>query len=70
MKPSGDVEYLPSETNTTAVPHAVAKNLAGQDGVAPEDDSKFLAEVSGLVVNRDTVVERTTSVKVLGRLEM
>jgi hypothetical protein len=33
---------LPSETDTTAVAHAVTKDLAGQDGVAKEDGTKFL----------------------------
>ena len=38
----------PSEANSAAVTHAIAKDLAGQDGVAKENGTELLQLVSTL----------------------
>jgi hypothetical protein len=61
---------IPSKTNTTAIAHAIPKDLAGQDGEASENDTKILFGVSNPLTDQTMVGKLTTSVKDLGRFEM
>lgn len=65
------LELIPSKSNTATVTHAVTEDLAGKDGVSEENGSEFLKHI--IVNHHVQVLARmihTTSVRVLGRLEM
>lgn len=60
---------LPSESNTTAVAHAVAQDLARHDLVGVKDGDQLLSMIS---VEQNGVIlwQLTASVTDLGKLEM